>query len=378
MCRKKNKIFKEIFLVHFFFFQAEDGIRDDLVTGVQTCALPIYGRPQRAHRRHSLRELLQELVPALRAAGKLGVLALEGLEVWLAALHALAKSPVEVADHLSRALELLRREILERIAHVLEVRAEHLLLQVPQELLVLFGGLWLDEFVILERAHGAAKVVGKRVELFHALRGELFHGRLQLLVRSGRQAAAIETLALEALDLLELGFELVEGLRKVVALRSALLRRAEALEEIAQPFHATGDAPPRKARHRVFEIAAREQLIGHGSEKLLRLERIEALGPVPVPVADLAEGVGEARRLVRSRVGHAQALNVERVSPRSLFSFRFRWRPSSTNSTAAAIAAGLPVAPSFATPPFIPGIWSACFTYSWLARVGDTCMVAPR
>src|SRR5258708_109802 len=29
----------------FFFFQAEDGIRDDLVTGVQTCALPISGTP---------------------------------------------------------------------------------------------------------------------------------------------------------------------------------------------------------------------------------------------------------------------------------------------------------------------------------------------
>src|SRR5258708_18482536 len=29
------------YLVFFFFFQAEDGIRDDLVTGVQTCALPI-------------------------------------------------------------------------------------------------------------------------------------------------------------------------------------------------------------------------------------------------------------------------------------------------------------------------------------------------
>ena len=25
----------------FFFFQAEDGIRDHCVTGVQTCALPI-------------------------------------------------------------------------------------------------------------------------------------------------------------------------------------------------------------------------------------------------------------------------------------------------------------------------------------------------
>src|SRR5438105_7193791 len=31
----------------FFFFQAEDGIRDPLVTGVQTCALPISTSPIR-------------------------------------------------------------------------------------------------------------------------------------------------------------------------------------------------------------------------------------------------------------------------------------------------------------------------------------------
>src|SRR3989441_11558305 len=31
----------------FFFFQAEDGIRDKLVTGVQTCALPISGATER-------------------------------------------------------------------------------------------------------------------------------------------------------------------------------------------------------------------------------------------------------------------------------------------------------------------------------------------
>src|SRR6266849_908450 len=30
-------------IIFFFFFQAEDGIRDPLVTGVQTCALPISG-----------------------------------------------------------------------------------------------------------------------------------------------------------------------------------------------------------------------------------------------------------------------------------------------------------------------------------------------
>src|SRR5699024_12083284 len=45
-------------LINFFFFQAEDGIRDRNVTGVQTCALPIFSgiscrnsRPTRLSRR---------------------------------------------------------------------------------------------------------------------------------------------------------------------------------------------------------------------------------------------------------------------------------------------------------------------------------------
>src|SRR5207247_6392116 len=37
-------------LCFVFFFQAEDGIRDPLVTGVQTCALPIYERARRQDR----------------------------------------------------------------------------------------------------------------------------------------------------------------------------------------------------------------------------------------------------------------------------------------------------------------------------------------
>ena len=41
----------------FFFFQAEDGIRDDLVTGVQTCALPICGSDPAIYTDHfSLRQ----------------------------------------------------------------------------------------------------------------------------------------------------------------------------------------------------------------------------------------------------------------------------------------------------------------------------------
>src|SRR5256885_3448988 len=42
--------FSYVVLFFFFFFQAEDGIRDYKVTGVQTCALPIF-RQHPGHRR---------------------------------------------------------------------------------------------------------------------------------------------------------------------------------------------------------------------------------------------------------------------------------------------------------------------------------------
>src|SRR2546429_2499888 len=41
LMRKYYTIIRLRFLYMFFFFQAEDGIRDVAVTGVQTCALPI-------------------------------------------------------------------------------------------------------------------------------------------------------------------------------------------------------------------------------------------------------------------------------------------------------------------------------------------------
>src|SRR2546429_3821599 len=56
--------------IYFFFFQAEDGIRDVAVTGVQTCALPIYvfgpynramleGQIERIAQTYGIRLLLQ-------------------------------------------------------------------------------------------------------------------------------------------------------------------------------------------------------------------------------------------------------------------------------------------------------------------------------
>src|SRR5207244_9713323 len=51
----------------YFVFQAEDGIRDDLVTGVQTCALPIYIRwVGKAHMRSELGGKAADLAAAHR------------------------------------------------------------------------------------------------------------------------------------------------------------------------------------------------------------------------------------------------------------------------------------------------------------------------
>src|SRR5256885_4462740 len=45
-------------MIFFFFFQAEDGIRDYKVTGVQTCALPISSMGWHARCHARLRQLL--------------------------------------------------------------------------------------------------------------------------------------------------------------------------------------------------------------------------------------------------------------------------------------------------------------------------------
>src|SRR5438046_4976483 len=48
----------------FFFFQAEDGIRDWSVTGVQTCALPIWSRSRRPATARSRRPAIRRSSPS--------------------------------------------------------------------------------------------------------------------------------------------------------------------------------------------------------------------------------------------------------------------------------------------------------------------------
>src|SRR5256886_13610814 len=56
-------------LGHLFFFQAEDGIRDLTVTGVQTCALPIYQRHAGLGARRGRLGIRQRLPPRGGPAG---------------------------------------------------------------------------------------------------------------------------------------------------------------------------------------------------------------------------------------------------------------------------------------------------------------------
>src|SRR5260370_25368340 len=56
----------------FFFFQAEDGIRDSSVTGVQTCALPILQRVSRELRPGQLELARHALQCGIEAEPRLG------------------------------------------------------------------------------------------------------------------------------------------------------------------------------------------------------------------------------------------------------------------------------------------------------------------
>src|SRR2546428_8806745 len=88
-----------ISLRSFFFFQAEDGIRDLIVTGVQTCALPISGhgrviadrRPRHAARNPlAVAELPRRVAPVVVFDAPL-------------ALLLLGESDVEVEVEIGRA-----------------------------------------------------------------------------------------------------------------------------------------------------------------------------------------------------------------------------------------------------------------------------------
>src|SRR5258706_3702465 len=87
-----------IWMFVFFFFQAEDGIRYWSVTGVQTCALPIFehlAEPDVHEARKRLKEaraLLRLVAPALGGGARAEVMALRDAARQLSAAREIGRA----------------------------------------------------------------------------------------------------------------------------------------------------------------------------------------------------------------------------------------------------------------------------------------------
>src|SRR2546426_9490166 len=97
----------------FFFFQAEDGIRDYKVTGVQTCALPIFAAAEERARD------LQAQVEQFRAATQ----ELEELRARLSAEGADAGASPAVDPTLLARIDEAETRAVEARAHAVELQA---------------------------------------------------------------------------------------------------------------------------------------------------------------------------------------------------------------------------------------------------------------
>src|SRR5690349_24456689 len=128
----------------FFFFQAEDGIRDLYVTGVQTCALPIYDFAEEAKRGQtrdvqiSLREVKRQELAALDDAFAREMGDFESLDALRAAVTAdLGKEAERDADAKVRA------ELIEQI-----VQANHVI--APRPLVERVLGMYAQAYEVPE------------------------------------------------------------------------------------------------------------------------------------------------------------------------------------------------------------------------------------
>src|SRR5689334_24444682 len=85
----------------FFFFQAEDGIRDGTVTGVQTCALPIWA--VRANEGVRADEYAEGAEEAAHLADRLRAVVVEAVRVALANDRGDRKERLQPLRHSDRA-----------------------------------------------------------------------------------------------------------------------------------------------------------------------------------------------------------------------------------------------------------------------------------
>ena len=244
------------------------------------------------------------------------------------------------AQHLPEAVRPLGAQILEPLPELPEEALRHLLAEPQHQLLELLPRFRIDELVVLEPADGSAQILRQRVQRGTPLRSDALDllplalgPRLAARGRLPRGVdAPVDPLPLGVEDISEPLTEIPEDVTEVVPVEQPLALAAQPREEIPQARHllpvARAEALPKEPLERAPRVSVGDQVISHRREEVVRVEIRERLGTIPA-------GVAAPHALYRGP-----------PAPRSLLSFRFRWRPSSTNSTAAAMRAGWSAAPS--------------------------------
>ena len=348
---------------------------------------------QRLHDGRLLLHLLDELFQALGRVvpEQVAVLVHEPLEVRLAPGHLLREHLVQLPDHLLHARHLFRAHISDLVVDVFEEGVHHRLLQHLHQLFELGPRLRVHELVVLQLLNLAADILRQVVDrlllllddvlqhLRQALlllgRGLLLRGLHRLLERLQRAVAALK-LTLRLLQaavqrpLLQL-YHLVQPLLdvlehgvQVVAVQHLASLLAQLLEDIPQPLHPLAHRVAHPALQQVaqgvLEVAEVHQVIGQPGQDIVRVQGPDLLAAVPFRVA-------EAESHIVSRTVWTSVLPLpvpsyplywKRPAILSLFSRLFRCNPSSTNSTAEAMAGLLRPAPSFSAAASNP---STCF-----------------
>ena len=154
---------------------------------LQLCALFRGHRAQeRLHGRHSLGQLLDDVVEILGAREESTVFLEELARVGLAPGEALLEQPVQVPNHLPVCRQVFRGDALDGLGQAADVLVEDLPLELRNQLIEPITCLWLEEVVLLQSPYASSDLRRQGVELIEPPGGHVPQHRPKLGVRGRR------------------------------------------------------------------------------------------------------------------------------------------------------------------------------------------------
>ena len=285
--------------------------------------LRAHAAEQRGHLRRLSMEMLDQLIGVLDARREvLPVLGHELVEVVgrIGTGGVLLEEPVQVADHVAHARQVLRRDPLDALLQPLEVRLQHLAAQLVGQGVEGVARLVVHELVVPQAVQAAGHVRRQRVEAVLALASRaphdlLRHASLVLLVAGrgvecpllGLVDAPLDAGTLRVQDALQPFVDVIEDAVEVRLAELLLPARSQPLEDPPQARDVAAARPAQAALHELLEgpthVALGEDVLRERVEHVVRVEGGQLLAAVPTRVAEGAHRADQPRpmRLPRPR-----------------------------------------------------------------------------